>query len=64
VAREDIFQHELILVNKPMIYFKVSKASKKNFEVILDQVKKNCLLQKSFYETMKLCPPMSESVKK
>jgi hypothetical protein len=31
VAREDIYKHELILVNKPLIYFKVSKASKKNF---------------------------------
>ncbi len=47
-----------------MIYFKVSKASKKNFEVILDQVKKNCLLQKSFYETMKLCPPITEATNK
>lgn len=63
VAREDIARHELILVNKPTLYFKISNDSdsEKNFEVILDQVKKNCLLQKSFFETMKLCPPATKN---
>jgi hypothetical protein len=42
-------QYELILVNKPLVHVRVMNETKKNFEVILDQVKKNCLLQKEFY---------------
>lgn len=53
---------ELVLVNKPLVYFKLGNNMKESSQIILEQVKKNCLLQKSFYETMKLCPPVAAKV--